>query len=337
MDSCGLHYERYENCFPWLEDNERAQALMDQQLEHPWRPSLDELAQQLNPLHDQIFEQFPIDYYWSIHQSEWATDIMFESPEVLEQIHPLLVRGAISSFSCADVMRFLGRKPHGNFQGKVTSKYKDRPEGVRVRHSLNKNSEKLYNKFSVLRPECTINDPTEFKVFRPSSRDPDGPMAWRDMRKGVADIHRRAEVSQNCNERYLEALASLSTDVRLRELVAPVCHRVRWKKQSIRGLRPWTEQDALLLKTINRGEYNVNGFRNRDLLAHLHPGPLGNDQRRRKAAAVTRKIRMLRAHHIIQKVSGTHLYRLTSKGREIVTAILQSQDVTLKQLNEAVA
>ena len=331
--------ERRDNCSICLEDNDRSQALMDQMLRLAWPWTLKRIARQLNPAHQQIFDSTPIDYYWSVHQSEWATDIMFKSAEALDRIYPALARGALASFSSPDVMRFLGRKLHGNFQGQVVSDYKQRPEGMRVNHRVKDNSVNVYNKQgSVLRPECTINDPHEFKVFRPSEPDPDGPLDWRPMRKGIADLHRRAQVSQACNERYLDALASINTEAPLRHLIEPVCRPVRWKGRRVRGLRPWTADDRSLLQVVNRGEFVVNGFRNRDIRRYLYcTHATSEEPKRRASAGATRMLRMLRAHGIIRKLPRTHLYRVTGKGRQILTAILQSQDVTLDQLNKAVA
>ena len=197
----------------------------------------------------------------------------------------------------------------------------------------------MYNKYAnLLRVETTMNDPSDFKAFRPSAWDPQGPHAWRPLRKGIADLHRRAQVSQASNERYLDALASLDTDARLNELIEPVCRPVRWKGRRVRPLRPWSREDGVLLRAISRGEFALNGFRNRDLVVHLFPTRYATrKQRRRISGRVTRKLLLLRAHGIIRKVPRTHRYVLTKKGREITTAILDSQDVTLAQLKKAAA
>jgi len=78
MDRQGLHYFRQDNCFPWIQDISRAQQLMDQQLESNWTERLQPFAQRLNPLHEQIFQKFDAEYYWSAFQCEWASDILFK-------------------------------------------------------------------------------------------------------------------------------------------------------------------------------------------------------------------------------------------------------------------
>ena len=50
-----------------------------------------------------------------------------------------------------------------------------------------RNSIKMYDKQgSVLRVKTTVNDPRDMKVFRAKEIDPDGPMSWLSLRKGVA-------------------------------------------------------------------------------------------------------------------------------------------------------
>lgn len=339
MDRRGLDHERRENCFPWLADPVRAQALMDEQLRTDWPTVLTRIARQLNPAHEEIFDRYRVDYYWSTHQSEWATDVMFRSPAALAGIYPSLVRGGIVAFDSPQVMRFLGKKITGMFRGEVTSDYRRRPEGVRLKHQLKANSIKVYDKQgSVLRVETTINQPRDFKVFRRKEGQRRGPLSWQRMRKGVADLHRRAKVSQQANERYLEALASIDTDRPLRELIETVCRPRRWKGRRVRALRPWSSEDRTLLEAVNRGEFALGGLRNRDLVALLFPESLASkDHKRRIANRITRKLRLLRAHGLIKKITHTHRYTLTRKGRQLTTAVLLTQDLTMKQVKDAVA
>jgi hypothetical protein len=100
----GLQYRQQGNCFVWIEDYAAAQKLMDQQLQTNW-VELDGFAEQLNPLHDRLTR-----YYWTVFQSEWATDVVFSQPDFLKRMMPLWVRHGLLSYSSADVMRYFGRK-----------------------------------------------------------------------------------------------------------------------------------------------------------------------------------------------------------------------------------
>jgi hypothetical protein len=260
---------------------------------------------------------------------------MFKDSASLATIYPALVQHAMATFSSADVMRFLGRKVHGAYQGEIVSDFKDRPEGVRIKHRAGKNSVKLYDKQgSIMRPETTINNPSDFKVYRRKEGDPHGELAWRPLRKGIADLHRRAQVSQACNERYLDALAAADTSTPLGDLLLPLCRPVTWKGHRVRGLRAWSPDDLGLFQAICRGEFSINGFRNRDLQRLLFQTPAADSkQRRRRSAHITRRLRMLRAHGLIRKVPSSRRYLLTHKGREKLYALLTAQRATLQQLN----
>jgi hypothetical protein len=222
-------------------------------------------------------------------------------------------------------------------KARFISDFKNRPEGIRIKHRVGSNSVKLYDKQgSVLRAETTINDPTAFKVFRTAEGDPHGPKSWRPMRKGISDVSRRAHVAQASNNRYLDALASVDTSTPLGVMLRDVCQPTTWNDKRVRALRPWSPEDTQLFQAVNRGEFAVNGFRNRDLQGLLWDTPATSpEEKRRRSAKASRLLRLLRAHGLINKINATHRYTLSAKGRDIVTAILATQRITLQQLHKA--
>jgi hypothetical protein len=344
MDQADIRYQQQDNCFPWIADWGRAQQLMDTQLQANWPELLDGIAHLLNPIHEEIFRRFPIPYYWSTYQSEWATDIVFRKAEQLRRLYPLFLHHAMTTFRSPDVLRFLGKKLtaagelNGHITAEVTSDLKRRQEGVRIKHRYNGNSVKLYDKAytavgAVLRAELTMDVPEDFKVYRRPEGDPDAPLTWLRMRKGIADLYRRAEVSQKANERYLNALANVDDSVRLQELVGPMEKPVSWNGKRVRALHPFGEQDRLLLEAISQGEFLINGLRNKDLQPLLYPTPARSEQeRRRRSSAISRKLRLLRAHHLIRKVPGTHRYHLTAAGRHITAAVIAAANAAVNLL-----
>src|SRR5712691_1699270 len=91
---------------------------------------------------------------------------------------------------------------------------------------------KLYDKAftilgSVLRAEGTLNNVEDFRVYRPKEGDAEGELSWRPLRRGIADLHRRAEVSRKATERYLDALASVDQDTTLEEVLHQLGHPTR--------------------------------------------------------------------------------------------------------------
>jgi hypothetical protein len=328
-------FQRADNCLTWIANPALAQRLMDEQLETDWPAALTAIARSLNPLHEEIFASSPMDYYWCAYQTEWATDISFQDPKSLAAIYPTLVRHATHHFQSPDVMRFLARKSPGNFTGEITTSFKDRAEGVRIKHWVRGNSVKMYDKAgSILRVETTIGNPADFKVYRPRHDDPEGTLEWRPLRKGVADLHRRAELSQRSNERYLDALATVQDPAPCAHVFDAVSRPVIDNHCRFRALRIGDPDDLAMLRAISRGEFSTAGFRNRDIRyltdpASRHaPRPL----RRRLAARITRRFRLLRAHGIIRKIPKTHRYLLTERGGLLTAALFATRDANVKQL-----
>jgi hypothetical protein len=348
MDQAGIQYAAADNCFPWIEDWTKAQGVMDQQLRTDWPKALEPIAQQLNPVHGEMFRKYPVSYYWSTYQSEWATDIVFQKAKELRRLFPRLVHHGITTFSSTDVMRFLGKptllsgEVPRRFSGDVVSDIKHREEGVRLKHTINGNSVKLYDKAftkpgSVLRAETTIQNGSDFQVYRPKEGDPDGKMSWRPMRRGIADLHRRVEISRKSTERYLNAFANVDDETTLEELIHKLGQPAYLKGRRVRALRPFAD-DSELFHAISRGEFMINGFRNRDLQALLFSSaPTSVEEARRRSAWVSRQLRLLRVHRLITRINGTHRYQLTTSGRKITTAIFSALRATISQLTPIAA
>jgi hypothetical protein len=345
MDQAGIAYRQRANCFVWVQEAARAQALLDEQLRTDWPRVLGALLDQAHPLHAEICRPIAQTYYWTASASEFATDLLFRDATSLAALYPRLVHHGLRTFASPDVMRFLGRNiptTHGRvpplFAGEIISDLKHRPEGIRVKHSLNGNSVKMYDKEgSVLRIETTINKTEDFRVYRARQGDPGGQKSWRTLQRSVGELWRRAEVSAAANRRYLEALASVTNKTPAGQASAGVCRAVMRDGRRHRALNPWSEKDAALLTAVSRGEYTINGLRNRDLRRQLWVKVGTDKEERRRAAAVTRQLRLLRAHGLLRKVSGTHRYVVTDSGRKIITALLAARQADVEQLTALAA
>jgi len=340
----GLNYRRYDNKVTWVDDLPRAQQLLDAQLQENWPHRLEEIRRLIHPSHPDILGRIPFDYYWSVFQSEWASDFLFHRPEDVERLHAQFVRHALLSFRSVDVMRFLGQKIpargeiHGHFAGEVKTTLKRRPEGVCLRHAVNGNSIKTYSGPGFIRVETTMNHPHDFKVYRTKEGDPEGEQDWRPLRKGVADIHRRATVCQAANDRYAEGLAAIKDQTPLKEWTDPLCQRTlapgkNPQKRKVRALNPLSPEDAGLLEGILDPKFAVNGLRNRDLVQTLYPKPSTDlQEKRRRSARATRLIRLLRGHGLLQKTPKSHRYQLSADARKRITAVLAARNANAETL-----
>lgn len=164
---------------------------------------LNHFANEVNPFLKRLEEIFHCGYFWCLDQCEYATDVMFRSRQELQNIYKDMVKYALVSFKCEDVMTFMGRKMHHAFSGEVVSDIKKRPQGIRIKHRMKNNSIKMYDKSSVLRVEMTINNPREFKIYKESGIEKQ--KKWVPMGKSIANLYRYAQVSESANKRYLDA------------------------------------------------------------------------------------------------------------------------------------
>jgi hypothetical protein len=156
----------------------------------------------------------------------------------------------------------------------------------------------------VLRIETTVNDARDMKAYRASEADPDGPKQWRRLRKGVADLPRRAEISQASNERYLEKLGNVEQTGTLKKMAAPLVRPAEWKGRRVRALNRLAKDDSRLLLAINRSEFDIMGFRNQDLRALMFDQPASPKtiEGKRQSTRITRLLRLLRGHKLIARI-----------------------------------
>jgi hypothetical protein len=334
MKQAGIGFEQRDNCFVRIDDLPRAQKMLDELLTRRWTRTLNALARRVNPLPGKRGGLNLREYYWTLRESEYATDVMFKDAASLKAIYPDLIDHAMKQMDSQEVMRFLGRRSNGRFAGEVISDIQVRPEGMRIKHRVEENSLKMYDKQgSVLRIETTINNPRRFKVWRKCRRQGQQRMAWIPMRKGLADLQRRVQISHAANQRYLQALSVVGHSAPVRQLLDPVSQRVVREHRPYRAIRPVSASDAQIFAAVMSGSFLLRGFTNRDLRLKLNQiEPPDPQQRRRESGRITRLLRLLRAHGLIKKISSTRYYRTTDTGRSIMTAALRIRNTDLNRL-----
>jgi hypothetical protein len=331
----GIAFQKCDNCFTQIDDMARAQQLLDQLVRHDWTTTLAAFAERFNPWcapeNDLKFRG----YYWTIRESEVATDVMFRDAASLARIYPSLIRHAFDHFHSRDLLRFFNRRLTGRFGHAINTSLKEFPEGVRIKHWVEENSIKMYDKHgSVLRVETTLKEPGRFKVRRMATRQGREVLAWFHLRKGVVDIERRVEICRAANERYFEALAVVALPTPAKELLDPVSRPVVRQGRRYRALRPLAPDDATLLEHLLSGDFTIQGFRNRDVYSRLYPNVRCTpDERRRISARITRSLRLLRVHGLIRKVPHTTYYRVSRKGHALISTTTRLRHLSLAQLS----
>ena len=87
-----------------------------------------------------------------------------------------------------------------------------------------------------------------------------------------------------------------------------------------------------MFAAVMSGQFLLKGFANRDVRQCLGPQPPDPGELRRQSARTTRLLRLLRAHGLIRKVTGTRYYRVTGHGQRIMSAALIVRDADLAKL-----
>lgn len=327
LDRRGVSYAREANAFTTTDNLGLAQTLATRLARRRWHLLLTRLATQVNPLLATIEDAGFGSYWWVLDQAEVATDVMFGSREALEEILPDLFAHASLAFSAEDVLRFLGRKLQGGFAGEVTTSRRRRPEGWRVKHTMKRNSLKVYDKASVLRVETTINNPREFKVLRALKTPSGRSWRWRPMGKSVDNTWRYYQVGAAANRRYLDALGAAPINGEGIAALEALCRPQERNGRRHARFNPLTGPDLQLFRAVAAGEHAITGFRNKDLARRLYPEPATSpSERLRRTARTSRLIAKLRGHGLIAKVKDCRLYRLTRYGWRVLASVLHLHD-----------
>jgi hypothetical protein len=328
LEQRGIPFQARGNLVLDVADPAQAQTLLDAQSRTDWPTLLEQLVAPIHPLWSYLHDIARTPYYWMTEQSEWATDFVFRSPADLALWYPRWIRHGLETLQCKDVLRYLGKKVpdqgYGSCSQEAKIELRQRVEGTRLKFWYGSNSLKIYDKEAhALRIETTINDPKGFQVYRTKEGEAeDAKPSWQQLRKGVADLARRGEVSNSANNRLADSLATVADSLPLGKLLEPLCRPTQDEQgRRVRALNPSAGPDGQLLRCLAQGDLLLQGFRNRDVrLALLGPSS-DKTQERRQAAAITRKLALLRAHALILKVQKTHRYQLTALGKRLVAAL----------------
>jgi hypothetical protein len=335
----GVGFQRRGNLLVAVEAPALAQQFLDEQPRADWPALLEGLVQPLQPLWGHLYQTARVPYYWAVEQSAWATDFLFHDPRELARLYARWLRQGVEVLQCKDVLRYLGKKVpavgYGNLTGEAKIDLRTRPEGTRLKFWYRSNSLKVYDKEGqALRIETTLNRPEGFKAYR--SKEGAGPgaaKAWYPLRKGVADLPRRAEIGQAANGRLAESLAAVAVPQTLGELLRPLGRAVvRAGRRVARALNPLADADGALLRALGQGDYLLQGFRNRDLRSALYGAATDPAERARQSARVTRRLALLKAHGLIVAVPRSHRYQLSAAGRRVVTALAAAQASDVSRL-----
>ena len=307
----GIGFRMEDNAFVEIADWKAAQVLADGFSIQALHADLDALARQYVP----FLKRFPSGYHWSLMQVEYSWDLSWKRAADLTPVYAEISRQAILTVKAPDVAKFLGKRLSP--EAELTSDFRTRIEGTRIKHSLGPASLKLYDKRGrVLRLECIANDVTFFSHYRKVEHR-DGPPTYQvaALKKSIYSLGDLAGLLRAACARYLAFLSALEDrsggSVNLDRITGPARDP---NHRSYRGFNFFASGDLAVLLAILRGVYHISGLSNRRLQRVL-TGKNGGQ--------ITRILKRLRLHRLIKKIGHTYKYYVTALGQKALLAALK--------------
>ena len=201
----GIDQELADNTFLSCSDWTKAQAVVDGFEIKLLAERLQRLAEQFCP----VVKTFRSGYHWSLMQVEYALDVVFKSAAALRPVYEEISRQVIFTVRAPDVARFLGKRLSP--EAEVNSDFHTRVEGTRIKHQLNRQAIKMYDKAGrVLRIECVSNDVSFYRHHRKVEHRKGPPTRQlAPVKKSIYSLIDLREILLGCNRRYVAHLSAL--------------------------------------------------------------------------------------------------------------------------------
>jgi len=341
LEKAGVGFDRHKNKILSVDDYQAAQDLLDLQLDTRWAKTLGQFLPAVFPDMRAILGPH-LGYYWTLWQSEWATDHIFSTPRALASVGEQLLQHAFMTGTGERVLRYLDRpftnagSPYLSNANEVSSRMLYFQDGLRVRHWVDENSVKAYLEQNVFRVETTINNPGMFNIYRHKEGEPkDAPKKLRPMRKGVVDVAVRSKVSQQINDRLLDQVATCNCTESFMKTLEPASRRRVSKGRIVRGLEV-TGKDRSALMAIADPAFAVQGITNKAIREKLKAQLTGMTEKQ-ASAKVSRLLRLLRDHGLIRKRPRQRRYVLTTRGATLTTTLAAALRASTEELMKMAA
>ena len=343
LDAAGCGYFSDDNKFLHIDDYDLTQKLLDEQTKTNFNEVLTGILPSVFPCMPEILGK-GLSYYWTLWQSEIAKDYIFNGRKELDVLMDDFLLHALTTGTGNRILQYFGKpvradgQPYSTANPQIKSGAKMWYDGLRVRYWLNKNSVKFYNEHNVLRFEMTMNDPTDYSIYRHSeNQDKSEPKKLLKMRKGIADTNARAEVSKNIINRFTEHMSAVEEKVRLEDLLTLVSLPTMSEGKRYRALDIFGK-DMELLRALSDPAFDVNAITNKGLQKSLSGTAwIKKMTGKQLSARISRHLLLLRKHGLIRKLPKQRKYTLTDKGRKITTAINAALAASVNDLLKSAA
>jgi hypothetical protein len=316
LEKNNISHKREKNKFLYIENYDIAQQFLNEQLNTDWVSLFDSFVPIVFPNMKDFLGD--MSYYWTLDQSEWARDYIFDSPDSLKPIIQDLLHFSFVSDSVQNIFKYMNRTSD---KSDFSSRINKFDNGYCFKTYLNKNSAKFYSYIYGLRFEFTINNPEVFKVYRFKSNSSDNNKYNLPLVKGVSFTSLRAQVSENHLNRFINHVSSAHERKPVDDIFSTVSNYIIKNGKRYRGL-DILGKDKSLLKAVSDISFNVDYISNKQIQKSLANSDWAKGMKGKKLSSrITRQLRILREHGIIKKVSNRNKYFLTDKGRKLTSSL----------------
>ena len=305
-----------DNAFEEISDFDEAQILSD-------NFRVEELHQFLNILTDKylpFLKKYNQTFRWSIMQAEYSTDIIFKKQLDFQLFYQDLIYKVALSVKPDNISTFLGKKFSTQYLGETGNNFiNSRILGTRIKHRKGDNYIKIYDKFGIiLRIETTVNSVTDFQHFRQiDKKDGTKTTGIAKMKKSIYSLYALAQVLKASNHRYLEFISSFEDNTQGSKNLLKVSEPVYSADRSLKGFNFFNQFDLKLIYSIARGEFLINGFRNKDIRIFF---------KELSSSSISRILKRLLLHNIIKRAHKSYKYYLTTLGKAIIATALELKE-----------
>ena len=303
-----------DNAFVQISDWKAAQRLANGFSLRTLHHKLNEVARRFCPVAD----KFAQGYHFSLMQVEYALDIAFKNAAVLGPIYDEISRQAMLTVRTGEVARFLGKRLSPRAQAQ--SSFHTRVEGTRIKHVLNRQAIKMYDKQKqVLRIECTTNEVTFYKHHRKVAQRAGGyRYQLAALKRSIYSLGDLRELLDAATRRYLEFVGELEDRSPGRLALEKITRTARDQHaRTWRGFNLFSAADLQAILALLRGEHHISGLTNRALQGALTG---------KTAGQIGRILKRLRLHGLIRRIGRTYKYYVTRLGQKLLIAALKLKE-----------
>jgi len=134
-------------------------------------------------------------------------------------------------------------------------------------------------------------------------------MKMASMKKNIYSMTALADIMKASNRRYLEFISTIEDNKVGTKKLNKVSKKVKQNNRTYKGFNFFDQDDENLFRIIARGEFNIYGFRAKNIRKYLQE---------KSSSQISRILLRLKKHGLIRRIANSYKYYLTKLGKQII-------------------